>query len=71
VQFVDVFPQVAPTLIKGETLMIDDMPSTDKVCASKVELKPLPFSSSYKFLSPHSTYHVIVNESLGASQVDS
>jgi len=33
-------------------------------------LKPLPSSLRYKFLGANSTYLVIVNENLNASQVD-
>jgi len=37
----------------------------------KVELKPLPSSVRYEFLRPNSTYLVIVNANLSASQLDS
>jgi len=33
-------------------------------------LKPLPSSLRYEFFGPTSTYHVIVNTSLSASQID-
>ena len=64
-------PQVSPILTKVETLMIDVQPSSHEQHAPKVELKPLPPSLRYKFYGLDSTYPVIVNVSLSASQVDS
>jgi len=46
-------------------------PSSDEAKAPEVELKPLPSSLRYEFLGPKSTYRVIVNASLNASQIDS
>jgi len=54
-----------------EPLKVERELSFDEVQIPKVELKPLPPSFRYEFLGPNSTYLVIVNASLNASQVDS
>jgi len=54
-----------------EHLKVEEKPSFDKKWTPKVELKPLSSSLRYEFLRPNSTYPVIVNASLSASQVDS
>jgi len=69
-QFLEASPQVLPTFTKVEVLVNDDAPSSDEKYAPKVELKPLSSSLRYEFLGSNSTYHVIVNVSLNASQVD-
>jgi len=48
----------------------DDAPSFDEKHAPDIELKPLP-SLRYKLLGLNSTYPMIVNTILNASQVDS
>jgi len=53
-----------------ESLVHDKASLIDEEHAPKVELKPLPSSSRYEFLDPNSTYPMIVNVSLNASQVD-
>ena len=63
-------PHVPPSLRKVEELACDKS-SFDEKRAPKVELKPLPSSLSYEFLSPNPTYLVIVNASLSISQIDS
>ena len=46
-------------------------PSSNWAKVLEVELKPLPSSLTYEFLGPKSTYPVIVNANLNATQVDS
>ena len=54
-----------------ELLQDENKPLYEEVKALKVELKPLPSSLRYEFLGLKSTYPLIVNESLNASQIDS
>ena len=54
-----------------EELISDDKPSLEEKQAPELELKLLPSSLRYEFLSPTSTYPVIVNANLSASQIDS
>ena len=49
----------------------DEASSIDEECAPEVELKALPSSLRYEFLGPNSTFPVIVNASVNASQADS
>jgi len=49
----------------------DDAPLTNKRRVPEVKLKSLPSSLRYEFLGLNSTYPVIVNASLNASQVNS
>jgi len=59
------------TQAKVEELASDDTPSSDQKYTPEVELKHLPSSLSYEFVGPNSTYRVIVNANLSASQLDS
>ena len=52
-------------------MKVEEEPSSYEDQAPKVELKPLPSSLRYEFFGPNSTYHVIVNASLNACQIDS
>ena len=58
--------QAPPTIAKVKELMNDDKDSFDGKQTLEVELKPLPFSLRYEFLSHNSTYHMIVNINLSA-----
>jgi len=64
-------PQESPTLVKVETIMIYDKFLSGEECAPEVELKFLPSTLRYKFLGLNSTYSIIVNARVSASQVDS
>ncbi|XP_020263244.1 uncharacterized protein LOC109839226 [Asparagus officinalis] len=56
---------------KLERLMLEPKGSIcEKDNAPKVELKPLPSSLRYEFLSPDSTYPVIVNACLNKNETD-
>jgi len=68
-QFLEASPQVYPTFGKLEVLVDDNGPLSNEKCAPEVELQPLPSSLKYQFLGPNSTYPVIVNASLNASQL--
>jgi len=57
-----------PSLAKVEPLKVEEKPSCDEERPPKVELKTLPSSLRYV---PNSTYTVIVNSSLSATQVES
>jgi len=70
-QLLEASPPIAPSLAEVEPLKVENQPLSDEAQAPEVELKPLPSSLRYKFLAPNSTYPVIVNASLNASQVDS
>ena len=59
------------SVAKVESLQDEIKPSSDEAKASEVELKPLPSSLRYEFLGPKSTYPVIVNANLNATQIDS
>jgi len=69
-QFLEASPQAPPTLAKVETLIIDEKSSYDEERAPDVELKPFPPSLRYDCLGSNSTYLMIVNASISASQVD-
>jgi len=64
-------PPIPPFLAKVEPLKVENKPSSDEAQAPEVELKPLPSSLRYEFLGPNSKYHLILNVSLNASQVNS
>jgi len=70
-QLLEASPPIPPSLAKVEPLKVENKPSSDEEQALEVELKPLPSSLRYEFLGPNSTYPVIVNASLNASQVGS
>jgi len=61
--------KISPSLAKVERLKVEEKTSSNEERAPEVELKPLPSSSRYEFLGPNSTYLVIVNARLSASQV--
>jgi len=63
------FPTSLPSFAKVEALAHDDAPLSYEKCALEVEVKPLSSSLRYEFLCSNSTYPVIVNASLNASQV--
>jgi len=64
-------PLIPPSFTKMELLKDENKPSSDWVKAPEVALKPLPSLLRYEFLGPKSTYPVIVNANLNATQVDS
>ena len=64
-------PPISPSSTKVELMQDESKPSSDLAKAPEVELKPLPSSLTYEFLGPKSTYPVIVNTNLNATQVDS
>jgi len=70
-QFLEASPPVSPTFATSKSLVHDEASSTEEECALELELKPLASSLMYEFLGPNSTYFVIVNVSVNASQVDS
>jgi len=70
-QYLEASPQVSSCQAKVKILKVEEEPLTDEKQAPRVELKPLPSSLRYEFLGPNSIYHVIVNVSLNACQVDS
>ena len=68
-QLLEASPQVLPTVTKAETLVSDAKSSSDEKRAPLVELKSLPSSLRYEFLGPTSSYLVIINANLSASQI--
>jgi len=64
-------PTILHSLAKVESLQDESKPPFDEAKVPEVELKPLPLSLRYEFLGPKSTYSVIVNASLNATQIDS
>ena len=70
-QLLDASPPILSSLTKVKPLKDENKPSSNKAKAPEIELKPLPSSLRYEFLGPNSTYPVIVNAILNASQVDS
>jgi len=70
-QFLKASLQIPPTLAEVENLVNHKKPSFDKKRAPDVELKHFPSSLRYEFLGPYSTYPVIINASLSASQINS
>ena len=66
-QFLEASPQVPPTLAKVEELLNYGNPSLEEKQALEVELKLLPSSLRYEFLSSNSTYPMIVNAKRSAS----
>ena len=60
-----------PALTKQRSVRYEPLPSTleslgkiEEQTTPKIELKNLPSSLRYAFLSPDSTYHIIVNTEL-------
>jgi len=70
-QFLEASPPVSPTFAMMKSLVHHKASSTDEEHAPEVEIKPLPSSLRYEFLGPNSTYPVVMNANLNASQVDS
>ena len=70
-QLLEASPPIPPALAKVESLQDKSKPSPDEVKAPEVELKPFPSSLRYEFLGPKSTYLVIVNVNVNATQTDS
>jgi len=70
-QLLEASPPIPPFSAKVELLQDESEPSSDWTKAPKVELKPLPSSLRYEFLGQKSTYPVIVNSNLNATQIES
>jgi len=70
-QLLEASPPTLPSLTKVQLLQDESKPFFDEAKAPEVELKSLPSSLKYEFLGPKSTYVVIVNANLNATQVDS
>jgi len=70
-QLLKASPPIPPSFTKVDLLQDEITPSSDEVKAPEVELKPFPSSLRYEFLGPKSTYPVIVNANLNATQIES
>jgi len=64
-------PPTRHSSTKMELLQGENKPSSNWAKAPEVELKSLPSSLGYEFLGLKSTYPMIVNANLNATQVDS
>ena len=70
-QSLEASPPIPPSLAKVEPLKVENKPLSGEAQAPEIELKPPPSSLRREFLGPNSTYPMIVNVSLNASQIDS
>jgi len=70
-QLLEASPPIPFFPAKVESLQDEGKPSFDEAKVPDVELKPLPSSLRYEFLGSKSTYPVIVNANLNATQIDS
>jgi len=70
-QLLEASPPILFSAARVESLQEDSKPSSDEVKVPDVELKLLPSSLRYEFIGPKSTYLVIMNENLNATQIDS